>query len=219
MHGAAQTVAGRGLVAEDQVTRLLAAQAVAAGVHGFEHRAIPDRGLHQVDSRRGHRPAQAQVGHHGDDERVADQQTSLGEIHGEQRHLAIAVDEAAVAVDGDQPVAVSVEGKTQVGALFGHRGLQRRRMDRAAAVIDVAAVGVAEQLGHVRAEPAQQRGRMGCACPVRTVDNEAESGEAAPLDGLAQRGLVGRQRTGSVAGRSRARCLSSQLRSARHLGG
>ena len=101
---------------------------------------------------------------------------------------------------------------------MGHGFLQRRRMDRAAAVIDVATVGVAEQLGDLRAQPSKQRCRVGCARAVRTVDNEAEPRQAASRDCLAQRRLVGRQRTRRLAGWSRARRLSGQLRSARHLG-
>ena len=53
----------------------------------------------------------------------------------------VAIDDAAEAVDHHQPIAVTIEGDAGRGAHAGHGELQQSRRGRAAAIVDVAAVG------------------------------------------------------------------------------
>ena len=90
----------------------------------------------------------------------------------------VAVDDGAGVVDGDQPVGVAVEGQPGVGP-FGHdREPEVLRMGGAAAIVDVAAIGVVVDDDDVGAE-ALERGRRHLAGgAVGAVEHEGEAVEA-----------------------------------------
>ncbi len=78
-------VAGRGVLAHDDVARLLAAEREAALGHRLEHVAVADAGLHDRDAVVGHRPVQAEVAHDRGDERVVDEVPALLHRHRQDR--------------------------------------------------------------------------------------------------------------------------------------
>ena len=86
----------------------------------------------------GHRQPEAEVGHHRHDDRVVGSRPRRAHVDGADRDHVVAVDDAAGLVDGDQPVAVAVEGEADVGTALDDRGLQVARVGRAAAGVDVA---------------------------------------------------------------------------------
>ena len=112
------------------------------GVEGLEHVAVADRGCVDGDAGGRHGPVEAEVGHHRDHHGVAGQAAPLAQVGGEQGQQPVAVDDVAVAVDGDDPVGVAVEGQAQRRPVPATTAAARRRgIGRAAAVVDVGAVG------------------------------------------------------------------------------
>ena len=109
-------VAGGGVIGEDHVPRLLAAEAEVALLQHVEHVAVADRGLDHRDAVRLERPAQPEVRHHGGDDRVAAQQLAVVQVDGGDRQDLVAVDEDAALVDRDHAVGVAVEREPGVGA-------------------------------------------------------------------------------------------------------
>ena len=105
-------------MAVDDVAALLAAERVAAGVERLEHVAVADRGRDHADPGTRHRPVEAEVAHHGDDDGVVDQLARVAQLQRSQRQHPVAVDDVAEVVDGDDPVAVAVEGQAQVGTVL-----------------------------------------------------------------------------------------------------
>ena len=104
------------------------------------------------------------------------------QVAGADRDDVIAVDDGAVVVDGHQPVAVTVEGETEVGALLDHRGGERPWVGGTAAVVDVATVGLivdGDDLGSRRGE---ERAGQSAGRPVGRVDDDAQPVEAAAGD-------------------------------------
>ena len=87
------------------------------------------------------------------------------EVLGGQRDQLVAVDDRAVAVDGQHAVAVAVEREAGVVVARGHRLAQRVEVRRAAAGVDVAPVGLGGDHVDVGAEAAEdlRRGLVGGA--------------------------------------------------------
>ena len=137
-----QAVAGGGQVAEDDVTALLAAEAEPAVVERLEHVAVADRRLLDRDAVAAHRQAEAEVGHHGDDDRVVGQS---GRDRARSRaHIAMIWSPSTSpprASTAKHPVGVAVEGEPDVGARGEHRLAHGFGMRRATPIVDVAAVG------------------------------------------------------------------------------
>ena len=94
----------------------------------------------------------------------------------------VAVDEPAVGVDGEHPVGVAVEGEPDVGAALDHGLLQVLRVGRAAAGVDVGAVGLVVEDLHGRPERPQHLGRDRGGGTVGAVDHERQPLEAAAVD-------------------------------------
>jgi hypothetical protein len=70
----------------------------------------------------------------------------------------VAVADLAEVIDGDQPVTVAVEGEADVGARRAQLAHQVLREERAAARVDVRAVGGGPDRHHARAEAAEDAG-------------------------------------------------------------
>ena len=127
-----QAVAGRRMVGEDDVPRLLAADIVAARAHRLEHVAVADLGAQQLEAGLAEMPLEAEVRHHRRDDAVALELAAALQAERDQRHQLVAVDDLALLVDDDQPVGVAVERDADVGAARDHRLLQQLRVGRAA---------------------------------------------------------------------------------------
>ncbi len=80
---------------------------------------------------------EAEVRHDGHRDEV---DAEVQREHGED---LVAVDRLAALVDGEHAVAVAVERDSEVESLRGHEPLQGREVGRAAADVDVRAVGLA----------------------------------------------------------------------------
>ena len=95
------------------------------------------------------------------------------QVRGHERDQLVAVAHLAVAVDGDDPVAVPVEGEADRRlASAPPRDAAASGCGRAAPLVDVAAVGlVADQLD-LGAEPAEDRRRRPVRGAVRAVEHD-----------------------------------------------
>ena len=140
-----------------------------------EHVAVADRSGRHLDAGVAHRAVEAVVRHHGHGDAVAGQTPVLAQMQGDQRHQLVAVDYDPVAVDGEDAVAVAVEGEARVVPV--HALGQLLDVSRAAVQVDVAAVGLrpprrprpppggGRSRGRRRRWP-RSHSRAGCACPT-----------------------------------------------------
>ena len=104
-----QAVAGGGVIAQDDVARLLAADIVAALAHPLEHVTIADRGADQAQALRLHMAFEPKVGHDGRDQPAARQPAAPRPAARDRRHQLIAVDDPAVFVAHDQAIGIAIE--------------------------------------------------------------------------------------------------------------
>ncbi len=107
-----------------------------------QHVAVAHRGGGHLQARPPHRLVEAVVGHHRDRDPVAGQAAGAAQVEGRQRQELVAVHHDALAVHGQQPVTVAVEGEPHVEAALGDPGRQLIHVGGAAAVVDVAPVGL-----------------------------------------------------------------------------
>ena len=106
--------------------------------------------------------------------------SALVQIDGVDGDDLVAVDQRAVAVDGQDTVGVAVEREPGVGAVVDDGALEVARVSRAAALVDVGAVGLGVEHDDARAEPAQHVGGDGRRRPVGAVDHEPQAGQVPP---------------------------------------
>src|SRR6476646_4331188 len=180
--GCGQAVAGHVVAEVDDVARLLPAEETAAFAERLEHIAVADVRDDDLDSALAHQLVEAEVRHHCDRDQVD------FEIEREHRDDLVAVDRIPLRVDSEHAVAVAVEGDPEVEAVRGHDALEEREVGRAAADVDVLAVGVGGDRGHLGAELLESPWRDSRVGAVRTVDCDLQAAQAAPeaLDDVLQ---------------------------------
>ena len=186
-------VAGRRVLAHDDVAGLLAAEREAALVHRLEHVAVADRGL-----RRRVMPCSA----------IARCRPRLlitvaTSVSSDEHARAPSSTTARIAmiwspsttlpsrVDREAAVGVAVVGDADVGAVLEHGVRQRVEVRRADAVVDVEAVGVGADHGDLRAGVAERLGRDAGCRAVRAVEHDVQAVEA-----VRQRRRAGARRSG-----------------------
>src|SRR3546814_14181411 len=90
-----EAVAGGGVIRQDDVPRLLAADIVAVAAHRLQHMAVADPGAQQVQALGREMAFEPEVGHHRRDQPAAAQQAAPGPVGRARRHKLIAVADAA----------------------------------------------------------------------------------------------------------------------------
>ena len=101
--------------------------------------------------------------------------TSL--VEREDRDDLVAVDDLALLVDREHAVAVAVEGDPEVEAAVDDGALEEREVGRAAADVDVRAVGVVADRVHLRAARLERLRAEARVRAVRAVDHDAQARE------------------------------------------
>ena len=81
----------------------------AALQHLLHHVLVADRRAHQIDAERLQRQLEADVAHHGRDDRVALQPALALQLAAAHQQHGVAVDDPAALVDEDRAIAVAVE--------------------------------------------------------------------------------------------------------------
>ena len=170
----AQAIAGEQIVREDDVARLLAAEREAALAHLLHHVLVADRRADQLDAERLERELEADVAHHGRDDRVTAQPPFPLQLAAAHQQHRIAVDDVAAVIDENRAVAVAVEGDAHGAAARHHRLGQLLGMGRTAGEVDVAAVGPVADHDRLEAEAVEQLRRDGRGRAVGAVDDDRE---------------------------------------------
>ncbi len=201
---AGDAVAGGPEAQIDDVAGLLAAQRPAAAAELVEHVAVADGGHRHLHAGLAHRGVEAVVRHHRDRDAAAGQAIAAMEVQRGQRHQLVAVDDLTGAVDGQDPVAVAVEGERHLEAAGAGALDDGIQMGGAAAVVDVAPVGLVGHRLDLGAEAAEdlRRGAEGRA--VGAVQQDAPTAEVQPGEALVQRPQVVLQRAVQAAARARS---------------
>ena len=131
---------------------LLAAEVVAAGAHGLDHVAVAHLGAHHLPAEGGHGLLQPHVAHHRGHQGLFLELAAVHEFARADGHDVVAVNDPAVLVADDQPVAVAVQGEPDVRAQLLHPGGHHLRVQRPAARVDIGAVRLAADAGHPRTQ-------------------------------------------------------------------
>ena len=116
---------------------------------------------------------EAEVGHHGGDDRVLGEPAVVAPVDGGDGDDLVAVDEPAVGIDRQHPVGVTIEGEPGVGTALDHRLLQVLRVGGPAPRVDVRAVGFVVEHLDGRAEGTQHLGGPHRRGAVRAVERPA----------------------------------------------
>ena len=114
-----EAVPGRGEVAEDHVTGLLATENPRTLLERQQDVAVTDVRLFDLDAGRSERAVETEVAHRGDGDAAAEH-VALVTVEGEEHHEIVAVAYRSLVVDGDQAVGVAVDRETQVGVELAH---------------------------------------------------------------------------------------------------
>ena len=140
--GGKEAVARGGVIEQDDMAALFAAQGIPAGAHGLDDITVAHARLHGLYAAPMEGLVKPKIAHDGRDQGVFSQQPSRLVIHGEHGHGGVAVDDAAEFVDEDEAIGVAVEGDADVGAVFANEGRAVAGMEGSDAVVDVVAVGL-----------------------------------------------------------------------------
>ena len=191
----------------------LATQDAARLAQHRQHVTVTDRGAAELDAGGAQRDLQPQIAHHRADDRSTQAARLLQRACDDVQQL-VAVDDAPEMIDHDQAIAIAVQGETHVGAHSGDRELQQIGRHRAAAVIDVPAVGRAADRHDLRAEIGEDARTDLVGSAVGTVDHDFQSRQ---IETRRQRGgaellvvrahAVGTGGTTEIAGGARQRRL------------
>ena len=138
--GGQLTVTGGGVVEQDDVAALLAADGVAVLPHILEDVAVAYGGLFGVDALRLHILDEAEVGHDRNDSGVAVQTALVLHRHRQQGDDLVAVKLLPLLVAGEAAVGVAVKGDAAVKAALDDSLFQIVQMGAAHTGVDVLAV-------------------------------------------------------------------------------
>ena len=130
------------MLAEDDMARLFAAQAVAGSSHVLIHVLVAHSRLFIGNAFSFKCFVKPEIGHDGGDHGVVEQGSLLLHVFAADVHDDIAIHYIALPVHGNAAVRIAVIGKAQVASLLHHEVLQIPDMGGTAVRIDVQAVGV-----------------------------------------------------------------------------
>ena len=176
-------VAGGDDAGVDDVARLLAAERPAALAQLVEHVAVADAGHGDLDPGLLHRLVEAVVAHHGDGD-AAGQLAAPGHPARDQGDQLVAVVAATAAVDGEDAIAVAVEGEADRRLGAGDRAGELLEVGGAAALVDVAPVRLGADRLDRGAEPLEDRRGGAEGGAVGAVEQDVTAGEIEREGGL-----------------------------------
>ena len=171
-------VAGRGVVGEDHVAGLFAAQVVVALAHALEHVPVPDAGFLDGDAGFAHGDLQAKVAHHRGNQGVVLQLAEVLHGGGHDRHDLVAVDDGSLVVHGQATVGVAVVGDSEVRAVFNHGCLQVLKVGGTVAVVDVDAVGFGTDDNHLGTRGGEDLRGAAAGSAVRAIQDDLHAVQA-----------------------------------------
>ncbi len=159
---------------------LLAAEIAAEAAHLLDDIAVADRGAVQPDPLPGQTALEAEIGHHGRDQRAARETAAARQVRRDQRHQLVAVEDDAVLVGHDQPVGVAVERDADIGAARQHLLAHLLGRQRAAFAVDVEPVRRHADRKHLGAEFPEHGRRDLVGGAVGAIDDDPQPVEPQP---------------------------------------
>ena len=153
------------------MARLLAAEDAALAPERLEHVAVADVGRDDADPALLHQPVEAEVRHHRDRDEVD------AEVEREDGEDLVAVDDVAAPSTASIRSPSPSNATPRSSAALAHGLLQQREVGRAAADVDVRAVGLVADRGHLGAEPLERLRRDPGVGAVGAVDGDPQAGE------------------------------------------
>jgi len=176
--GGEKAVASGAVFKKDDVAGLFAAENVAAAEHFFEDVAVADVGAGKNDVFAGEDAFETEIGHGSGDDAIAFELALHFEEAGGGEEDAVAVDDASRIGDEERAVGIAIEGDAELGFFFDDALLQAFEMERAAAGVDVAAIGRRAHGDDIGAEGAKEFGAEFVGGAVGAIENDAEAGQA-----------------------------------------
>jgi len=173
--GGEKAVAGGRVFEKNDVARLFAAENVAAFEHFFEDVTIADIGAGERDIFSGEDAFKAEIGHGRGDDAIAGQFILRFEITRDGEKNAVAVDDGAVCGNEEGAIGIAIEGDAKGGAFGGNALLQFFEMKRAAAGVDVAAVGCGADCDDVAAEGGEKLGAELEGGAIGAIEHDAKT--------------------------------------------
>src|SRR6267154_869212 len=186
-----QAVAGRAVVEKNNVAGLLATENISATKHFLENVAIANGGTGQRNIFAGKNALEAQVGHGGSNDAVAFELILRFEVARDGKKHTVAIHDFSRFADKERPISVTVESHSETGLFSDDAFLQAFQMQRAAASVNVTAIGRNAHGDNVRSERAEQFRAELEGCTVSAIQNDPETGELRPgNETLPQKGQV-----------------------------
>ena len=168
---------------------LLAADIAAVGAHPLDHVAVADLGAVQAETEPGQMLLQPEIGHDRRDHGLATQEPFVAPAARDQAQHLVAVDDGTPVVDQHQPVGVAVERHAEIGALAQHGLAQQRRLVRAAALVDVEAIGLDAEPDHLGAQLEEQVAGKVVGGAVGAIDDDLQAVQGQALGEAALQAL------------------------------
>ena len=167
-------VARGGVVAEDHMSALLAADIVSIAQHGFDHIAVADLGAEDFSTVGFEGFIEAEVAHDGGNQGAALEAAALEVIHRRDGHDLIAIDQLAVFVAEQDAVGIAIVGDTDVRLALAGELLDLLGMGAAAVGVDVCPVRMVVDHDQIGTEFAQDAGAGFVGRAVRAIERDAE---------------------------------------------
>ena len=134
------------------MTRLFSADIEPPFEHLLDHIPVADPGPEETDALPFEKFFEPEIAHHRGDDGPAFQLAGRMHVGGAYPHDAVAVDDPALFVAEQRPVAVAVVGDPDIGLVFEHRAPERRHIHGTARQIYIGAVRPVMYRDHLCAE-------------------------------------------------------------------
>ena len=167
-------VARGGVVAEDHMSALLAADIVSIAEHGFDDIAVADLGAEDFSPVGFEGFIEAEVAHDGGNQRAAFKAAALEVIDCCDGHNLVTIDQLTIFVTEQDAVRIAVVGDTDVRLALAGELLDLLWMGASAVGVDVCAVRMVVDDDQVGAEFAQDAGAGLVGGAVRAIERDAE---------------------------------------------
>ena len=177
LQGGDEAVARGGIIRQDHVAGLFAAEIVTVLAHMFEDVAIADGGAGQSEADAAEIALEAEIGHDGGDDARLGEAAIILPAFGDDGHELVAIDDLALFIDDDDAVGVAIERDADIGAHFADLaddGIGRGGADIA---VDVEAVRLDANGEDFGAELPQSLGGDFVGGAIGAVDHDAEAVE------------------------------------------
>ena len=168
-------IAGGREIGQDHMAGLLPPDVETAGTHFLGNIAVSYLGAMEIDAATVEKPLQTEIGHHGGNDAATGEPAAIGPIARDQRKDLVAVHDLAVLVGHQHPVRVAVQRDAEMRTMFQHLGAEIIRDGRAAALVDVEAVGLYADLHDIGAKLPQHRWRHPIGRAVGAIDHDLKA--------------------------------------------